>query len=207
MKRIICFFLTLAMIVPLSACGPVGDLPSDGTPQASDGISQSPAQGRESAPPEDGQFDLDAYIALVSDCLLAIRDAGRVVAMMGFYEYYYWEARETVGENNITSAAIVDAAYEWLGENTDETRETVEAAYESIRLRYGDIILIGPEGGEAREIDTLLRKLYMAYSLLYSLAATPAGCRISFLTMIDDYNTSITKCDDALTLLLDGFSQ
>ena len=50
--------------------------------------------------------------------------------------------------------------------------------------------------------DAVFRRQYMAYSLLYSLAATPAGCRISFLTMIDDYNTTITRCDEALSLLL-----
>lgn len=198
MKRIVILLLTFAMIFPLSACGNAGDQPSNS-------ISQPLSQGQESTPLEDSRFDPDAYKALVADCRMAIRDAGNVMAMMGFYEYYYWEAHETIVENNITSNSIVDAAYEWLRENTGETRENVEAAYESICLQYKDIALIEIEGREAEEINTALRKLYMAYSLLYSLAATPAGCRISFLTMIDDYNTTITQCDDALTLLLDNF--
>lgn len=195
MKRTVFLFLAFAMMFPLSACGYAGGQPSDG-------ISQPPPQSQESTPPEDSRFDLDAYKALVSDCCMAIRDAGGVMAMMGVYEYYYWEAHETAGGGDPTSASIVDAAYEWLHENTDETRETVEAAYESICMQYKDITLIEVEGREAEEIDTVFRKQYMAYSLLYSLAATPAGCRISFLTMIDDYNTTITRCDDTLSLLL-----
>ena len=199
MKRVVLLLLILAMMVPLSACGDAGDRPSDG-------ISQPPSKSLEPAPPEDSRFDLDGYKALVSDCRTAIRNAGSVVAMMGVYEYYYWEARETTGGDDMTSSSIVDAAYEWLRESTDETRETVAAAYESIRRQYGDITLIEIEGREAEEIDAAFRKQYMAYSLLYSLAATPAGCRISFLTMIDDYNTTITQCDNALGLLLGSLS-
>ena len=194
MKRIAVLFLSFAMTVALSACGSAAGQPSDG-------ISQLPSQSPESTQPEDGRFDLEAYKALVSDCCAAIRDAGGVMAMMGVYEYYYWEAHETAVGGDPTSASIVDAAYEWLRENADETRETVNAAYESICQQYQDIASMEIEGGEAREIDAAFRKQYMAYSLLYSLAATPAGCRISFLTMIDDYNTTIIQCGDALALL------
>lgn len=200
MQRLFSLLLACILVFSLSACGNTGEQPSDNT-------SFPPSQSQELTPPESGpperDFDPEEYKTLVSGCRAAISDAGNTLTMIGIYEYYCWGSYEAAGIYDLSGADIAEAAFAWLTENSDETRETVSAAYDSIRQQYGDIILIGPKGSEAEEIDKAFRSMYTAYSSMYSLTGTPAGCRISFATMINDYTDRITQCDAALALLLE----
>lgn len=203
MQRLFSLLFACILVLSLAACGNTGDQPSGST-------ASPPAQGQGSTPPESGppeqDFDPAAYKALVSSCRTAISEAGGVLTMIGIYEHYYWESCEAANTNiyDLSSSDIIDAAFEWLAENTDETRETVNAAYDSIRQQYRDIALIEPKGTQAEEIGQTFRSMYTAYSSMYSLTGTPAGCRISFATMIKDYADRIAQCDAALALLLDA---
>lgn len=199
MQRLFSLLSACVLVFSLAACSNIGGRPSDG-------VSPPPAQSRESTPPEGGQsesdFDLEEYKTFISGCRAAISSAGNALTMVGIYEYCCWGSCEAAGIYDLSGADIAEAAFAWLAENSDETRETVSAAYDSIRQQYGDIILIGLKGNEAEEIDKAFRSMYAAYSSMYSLTGTPAGCRISFATMINDYTDRIAQCDAALALLL-----
>lgn len=199
MKRLFSLLSACTLVFSLTACGNTGDQPDSTSPPPSKSQDLAPAEGG----PTESNFDLEAYKALVSSCRMAISDAGNILTMIGIYEYYYWESHETINIYGLSGADIVDAAFEWLAKDTDETRETVSAAYDGIRQQYRDITLIELNGKEAEEINKAFRSMYTAYSSMYSLTGTPAGCRISFATMINDYTDTITKCDTALALLLD----
>lgn len=200
MQRLFSLLSACALVLSLAACGNIGGRPSDGT-------SPPPAQSQEPTAPEsgppEGDFDPEEYKALVSSCRAAISGAGNALTMVGIYEYYSWKSYEDAGVYDLSGADIAEAAFAWLAENSDETRKTVNAAYDSIRRQYGDIALLGLKGDESAEIDKALRSMYTAYCCMYSLTGTPAGCRISFATMINDYTDRIAQCDAALALLLE----
>lgn len=200
MRRLFSLLFACTLVFLLTACGNAGDQPSSSTSLP---LTQSQELTSPEGEPPESNFDLEAYKSLVSNCRTAISDAGNILTIIGIYEHYYWESYEAASMYNLSSADIVDAVFEWLAENTDETRETVSAAFDSIRQQYRDIILTELKGKEAEEIDKAFRSMYTAYSSMYSLTGSPAGCRISFATMINDYTDTITKCDAVLALLLD----